>query len=252
MAEYITRIRTESGDMQIDYNALANLPQSDSTLSQSGKFADAKITGDKIKNINTDITSINEEIQNLDEKVEQYAHNVVTQSADGLMLASDKVKLDNIEYGANNYSLPTADSLTLGGVTTTSNVTSADGFKACPIIKGVPYYENSLQSLGLTATAAEINKLSGMPTVAEKPKTTTVTLTVNGWSDGAGVISQTVSASNVTANNLVLVSPDPSADNYDIYNKRRIRCVSQGNGTLGFVCSKKPDVNIVVNVAVLR
>lgn len=27
MAEHITRIRTESGDMQIDYNALANLPE---------------------------------------------------------------------------------------------------------------------------------------------------------------------------------------------------------------------------------
>ena len=27
MAEYITKIRTENGDMQIDYNALANLPK---------------------------------------------------------------------------------------------------------------------------------------------------------------------------------------------------------------------------------
>jgi hypothetical protein len=51
MAGYITRIRTESGDLQIDYDALANLPQSDSTLTIAGGFADAKAVGDKLKKI---------------------------------------------------------------------------------------------------------------------------------------------------------------------------------------------------------
>lgn len=40
----------------------------------------------------------------------------VTTQSDGLMLASDKSKLDNIEANANNYSLPTASTDTLGGV----------------------------------------------------------------------------------------------------------------------------------------
>lgn len=35
MAGYITRIRTESGDMQIDYNALANLPDIDGKISST-------------------------------------------------------------------------------------------------------------------------------------------------------------------------------------------------------------------------
>lgn len=48
MAKYVTKIRTESGDLQIDYNALANLPDSDKTLKVSGQFADAKATGDAI------------------------------------------------------------------------------------------------------------------------------------------------------------------------------------------------------------
>lgn len=48
MAEYVTKIRTENGDLQIDYNALANLPASDKTLSKSGGFADAKATRDAI------------------------------------------------------------------------------------------------------------------------------------------------------------------------------------------------------------
>lgn len=55
MAEYVTRIRTQEGDKQIDYTALANLPQADTTLTQSGQFADAKAVGEKIKSMSSDI-----------------------------------------------------------------------------------------------------------------------------------------------------------------------------------------------------
>lgn len=58
MAEYITKIRTEGGDLPIDYNSLANLPSPDTTLTKSGGFADAKAVGDQIKNINSKITDI--------------------------------------------------------------------------------------------------------------------------------------------------------------------------------------------------
>lgn len=51
MSQYVTKIRTESGDLQIDYNALANLPKSDDSLTQSGSFADAKATGDTINTV---------------------------------------------------------------------------------------------------------------------------------------------------------------------------------------------------------
>ena len=51
MSQYITKIKTTSGDLQIDYNALANLPEADTTLSESGKFADSKIVGDSISNL---------------------------------------------------------------------------------------------------------------------------------------------------------------------------------------------------------
>lgn len=58
MAEYITAIRTESGDKQIDYNALANLPQSDTTLSAPGKFADAQATGTAISGLRSDVNTM--------------------------------------------------------------------------------------------------------------------------------------------------------------------------------------------------
>lgn len=53
------------------------------------------------------------------------------------------------------YSLPTASS-TLGGVKTTSTVTSTSGLTACPIIEGVPYYKNNTYTLaGLMGSTAK-------------------------------------------------------------------------------------------------
>lgn len=71
-------------------------------------------------------------------------YSAATQSAAGLMSANDKKKLDGIASGANNYTytLPTAGS-SLGGVKTTSTVTSTSGLTACPIISGVPYYKDT-------------------------------------------------------------------------------------------------------------
>ena len=69
-------------------------------------------------------------------------YNVATTSANGLMSSSDKTKLDGIAKGANNYVLPMASSSILGGVKTTSTVTSTSGYTACPIISGVPYYKS--------------------------------------------------------------------------------------------------------------
>ena len=61
MAEYITRVRTSSGIKQIDYESLANkptVPEIDTTLTISGRAADAKAVGDKLKTIQSDINSV--------------------------------------------------------------------------------------------------------------------------------------------------------------------------------------------------
>lgn len=55
MAQLVKKIRTEAGDLQIDYNALANLPTTDTTLKVSGKAADAKSVGDAISDVHNDI-----------------------------------------------------------------------------------------------------------------------------------------------------------------------------------------------------
>lgn len=94
-------------------------------------------------------------------------YGVVTTSANGLMSSSDKSKLDGIAAGANKYVLPTASKSTLGGVKTTSSVTSASGYTACPIINGVVYYKDtnttySLSSFGISASATELNYCDGV------------------------------------------------------------------------------------------
>lgn len=94
-------------------------------------------------------------------------YGVATQSTNGLLSSTDKTKLDGIATGANKYVLPTASSSTLGGVKTTSQVTSSSGYTACPIISGVPYYKDtnttySLGSFGITATAVELNYTDGV------------------------------------------------------------------------------------------
>ena len=126
-----------------------------------------------------------------------------TTSAAGLMSASDKSKLDGIASGANAYTLPTASS-TLGGVKTTSTVTSASGYTACPIISGVPYYKDtnttySLSSFGITATAAELNKMDGVTaTTAELNYVDGVTSNIQTQLNGKAASSHTHSIADIT------------------------------------------------------
>jgi hypothetical protein len=72
----------------------------------------------------------------------------------------------NAKFTDTVYTLPTAGS-SLGGVKTTSKVTSTSGLTACPIINGVPYYKDTkntytLSSFSVTATASELNVLDGI------------------------------------------------------------------------------------------
>jgi len=80
-----------------------------------------------------------------------------------------------------------------------------------------------------------------IPTIS----TITVTLTTAWWSSN----SQTVTATGVTANNTVIVSPAPS-DIAD-YADKWVYCSAQGSGTLTFGCDTAPSGDIVVNVLIM-
>ena len=98
-------------------------------------------------------------------------YSVASTSTNGLMSASDKTKLDGIATGANKYTHPsyTAKSSGLykvtvdaqGHVSATSPVTKSD-----ITALGIPGQDTNttytLGSFGISATAAEINKLDGL------------------------------------------------------------------------------------------
>ena len=77
-------------------------------------------------------------------------YGVASSSANGLMSATDKAKLDGIASGANKYTLPTASSSTLGGVKTGANITNSSG--TISLTKA-----NVTAALGYTPPTADTN-----------------------------------------------------------------------------------------------
>ena len=70
MANYIQGFQTTVGVSNYDYNALDNIPESDKTLTLSGAFADALVTGQKISALSSRVKELEATVKTLKEKVE--------------------------------------------------------------------------------------------------------------------------------------------------------------------------------------
>lgn len=84
--------------------------------------------------------------------------------------------------------------------------------------------------------------------MSQKQKSASVALTAEGWADKR----QTVNFDSVNVNSIALVSPDPAEENFTAYTDSGVRCESQSNGALTFVCEDVPGVALTVNVAVFN
>ena len=73
----------------------------------------------------------------------------------------------------------------------------------------------------------------------------TVTLTASGWSNNA----QTVTATGVASDRVVIVTPAPAS--IANYTSAGIYCSAQGTNTLTFTCATVPSTNITVNVLIV-
>ena len=104
-----------------------------------------------------------------------------SQSANGLMSAADKKKLDGIANGANNftYSLPTASATVLGGVKTGSNITNTGGMLSLTkanVTSALGYtppttnttYGNATTSSSGLMSSSDKSKLNGIASGANK------------------------------------------------------------------------------------
>lgn len=98
MAEYLTAIRTSNGDLPFDYNSLANLPKTDSTLTKPGAFADAQKVGNKISEINTQINNITNRIDNMPDNSHKHSATDITSGT----LSSERLPTVPIEKGGTN------------------------------------------------------------------------------------------------------------------------------------------------------
>ena len=110
-------------------------------------------------------------------------YSAATQSAAGLMSATDKVKLDGIATGANNYTLPQATSSVLGGVKIGSNITVSSGvisLTKANVTSALGYtppttnttYSNATTSAAGLMSAADKTKLNNVIKEVLSPATT--------------------------------------------------------------------------------
>ena len=149
-------------------------------------------------------------------------YSVATTSTAGLMSASDKTKLDGIATGANKYTHPsyTARSSGLykvtvdaqGHVSATSPVTKSD-----ITALGIPGQDTNttytLGSFGISATAAEINKLDGLTaTTAELNYVDGVTSNIQTQLNGKSPTTHSHSAATTKANGFMSSSDKTKLD----------------------------------------
>ena len=109
--------------------------------------------------------------------------------------------------------------------------------------KGVTYLVDSYTRTDTdkAATPRSVNNVYKL-----LPVSTSVGLTVDGWSNGV----QTVSVAGVTATDHVIVAPCPDA--YPAYISSNVRCTAQGDGTLMFTATTTPTAGMVINVIILK
>ena len=79
----------------------------------------------------------------------------------------------------------------------------------------------------------------------DKHSTVTVTLSVASWSNN----SQTVTATGVTADNTIIISPSPTS--HTAYGSAKVVCTAQTMNTLTFTCGEIPESDLTVNVVIL-
>lgn len=228
MAQLITRIRTESGDLQIDYDALANLPQSDKTLSKDGGFADAKATSEAIEKATTVVDST---LTNQGQAADAQIVGAKIQSIENTMNGINEA-VSTIQETANNALPKTggdmSGNINMGGknITNLADPTNADD---------------------------AVNK----EYVDEKYFSGTVTLTVSQWAESVAPYTQTISLDGIldTDNPHYCVVYSGTTEN-KLAQKEAFSFVDElvtSNGSLTFTCLEaKPTVDLDIQLEVNR
>lgn len=92
--------------------------------------------------------------------------------------------------------------------------------------------------------ADEFSTANDLANKQDKHKTATLTLSTSGWSSQA----QTVSVSDISATDTIVVSPSP--EHIAAYSEAGVYCSAQAANSLTFTCDSTPSADISVNVIV--
>lgn len=187
-------------------------------------------------------------------------YGVATSSANGLMSAGDKAKLDGIAAGANKYTHPayTAKSsglykVTVDGTGHVSAVTAVT--KADITALGIPgqdtnttYSDATTSAQGLM-TAADKSKLNGIASGATKNISTvkSFTLSASSWSSRAYTISD--SLITASSNQEILPATNITAAQYNALSKAQIIDGGQSEGSMTLkALGTVPTIDIPIRV----
>ena len=218
----ITAIRTEKGDKQIDYNALANKPKFDNTLSESGKIADAKVVGDKIKELTTQVEKNN----SLTINNKPLSENIVLSAADvGAAEEEHNHKAEDINSGT----------------------LSDDILPVIPIIKGghgATTVDEARNNLGVLSTEEVTALVNSKPDI----NVVSATLQSSGWSENV----QKVLVAGALADALKChVMSTPAPESHVMYYDCDVRCIKQEDGYLTFECTDNPTSDLIVTIVII-
>lgn len=142
MADSILKIRTQDGDKPIGYPGLADKPVANKTLDTEGAFADAKVVGDKFKEVKAETASLKEDLSN---KITKF---YTSNQGETHITDSDNGKIqDMMLYGKSSQDgTPTPDNPVeiKSVVNPTVKVSSEDGTKSQTVT--LPYTLNAIHT----------------------------------------------------------------------------------------------------------
>lgn len=123
-----------------------------------------------------------------------------------------------------------------------------DGEDGYSPVKGVDYWteedKNEIRTEIQSDTKAYVD--------SQAPRSVTITLAANAWTDNL----QTVSVSGVNSDpgfeTINIITPSPEKANRELYGECGIACIEEGVDTLTFECEYAPETDIYVNIAILH
>ena len=237
MDRYVNRIRTESGDLQINYEALANLPQSDKTLSKDGGFADAKATSDAIKNATITDGTLTIDGRSADAKAVGDKFQSVESS-----ISSINNDISDVRVTADN-AFPKSGGDISGDINMGGNINMSG---------------NKISGIGDPVDDLDVvNKKYVIDYIDSKHFIVTVILNASNWMNSVAPYTQEIGLENIleSDNPHYCVIYSGTNDN-KISQKEAFSCIDElitSNGKLMFTClDDKPMVDLNIQLEVNR